>query len=168
MSGLRAIIAIPARDEEALIGRCLRAIATQRGVARDAYAVVLVLDGCTDATRERALQAAGDLRLHVVESPPLGVGAARRMGMEIACERLLGAGAPDGLVVTTDADSEVDPGWLAALLQAAAGGARAIGGEVEVEASTAASRDAGRRGWRRACAACREPLIRTSAAPRSR
>jgi glucosyl-3-phosphoglycerate synthase len=133
MSGLRAIIAIPARDEEALIGRCLRAIATQRGVARDAYAVVLVLDGCTDATRERALQAAGDLRLHVVESPPLGVGAARRMGMEIACERLLGAGAPDGLVVTTDADSEVDPGWLAALLQAAAGGARAIGGEVEVE-----------------------------------
>jgi len=133
MSGLRAIIAIPARDEEALIGRCLRAIAAQRGVARDAYSVVLVLDGCTDATRERALQAAGDLRLHVVESPPLGVGAARRLGMDIACERLLAAGAPDGLVVTTDADSEVEPGWLAALLQAAAGGAQAIGGEVEVE-----------------------------------
>jgi glucosyl-3-phosphoglycerate synthase len=133
MSGLRAIIAIPARDEEALIGRCLRAIAAQRGVARDAYSVVLVLDGCTDATRERALQAAGDLRLHVVESPALGVGAARRLGMEIACERLLAAGAPDGLVVTTDADSEVEPGWLAELLEAAAGGARAIGGDVEVE-----------------------------------
>jgi len=58
MSGLRAIIAIPARDEEALIGRCLQAIAAQRGVVRDAYSVVLVLDGCTDATRERALQAA--------------------------------------------------------------------------------------------------------------
>jgi glucosyl-3-phosphoglycerate synthase len=133
MSGPRAIIAIPARDEEALIGRCLRALAAQRGVARDAYSVVLVLDGCTDATRERALEAAGDLRLHVVESPPLGVGAARRLGMEIACERLLAAGAPDGLVVTTDADSEVEPGWLAALLEAAAGGAQAIGGEVEVE-----------------------------------
>ena len=36
-------------------------------------------------------------------------------------------------MATTDADSEVEPGWLAALLQAADGGARAIGGEVVVE-----------------------------------
>jgi glucosyl-3-phosphoglycerate synthase len=133
MTRLRAVIAVPARDEEALIGSCIAALAAQRGVARDAYEVILVLDGCTDATRARAAQAAGDLRLHVVERPPLGVGAARRLGMDIACERLLAAGAPDGLVATTDADSEVEPGWLAALLEAAAQGARAIGGEVVVE-----------------------------------
>jgi glycosyltransferase involved in cell wall biosynthesis len=133
MTGLRAVVAVPARDEEALVGRCVRALAAQRGVAQHAYEVVLVLDGCTDATRERARQAAGDLCLHVIERPPLGVGAARRLGMDIACERLLAAGAPDGLVATTDADSEVEPGWLAALLDAAAHGARAIGGEVLVE-----------------------------------
>jgi glycosyltransferase involved in cell wall biosynthesis len=133
MSAPRAVVAVPARDEEALIGRCMRALAAQRGIARDAYEVVLVLDGCTDATRERAVQAAGDLRLHVIERPALGVGAARRLGMDVACERLLQAGAPGGLVATTDADSEVEPGWLAALLQAADGGARAIGGEVVVE-----------------------------------
>jgi glucosyl-3-phosphoglycerate synthase len=132
MTRLRAVVAVPARDEEVLVGRCMRALSAQRDIARDDYEVILVLDGCTDATRERALQAAGDLRLHVIERPPLGVGAARRLGMEVACERLLAAGAPDGLVATTDADSEVEPGWLAALLQAAAGGARAIGGEVVV------------------------------------
>ncbi len=133
MTRLRAVIAVPARDEEALIGSCIAALAAQRGVARDAYEVILVLDGCTDATRERAAMAAGDLRLRIIERPPLGVGAARRLGMDIACERLLVAGAPDGLVATTDADSEVEPGWLAALLEAAAQGARAIGGEVVVE-----------------------------------
>jgi hypothetical protein len=47
------VICVPARDEEALIGRCMRPSRPQRGVARDAYSVVLVLDGCTDATRER-------------------------------------------------------------------------------------------------------------------
>src|SRR5512141_581513 len=130
MTALRAVVAGPARDEEALIGSCIRALAAQEGIAREAYEVILVLDGCTDATRERALQAAGDLRLHVVERPALGVGAARRLGMGIACERLLAAGRPDGLVATTDADSEVEPGWLTALLDAAAKGARAIGGEV--------------------------------------
>jgi glucosyl-3-phosphoglycerate synthase len=133
MSALRAVVCVPARDEEELIGRCMRALAAQRGVARDAYEVILVLDGCRDATRERALEAAGDLRLRVVERPPLGVGAARRLGMDLACERLLRAGEPEGLVATTDADSEVEPGWLAALLEAAGGGARAIGGEVVVE-----------------------------------
>ncbi|MGZ4270861.1 MAG: glucosyl-3-phosphoglycerate synthase, partial [Solirubrobacteraceae bacterium] len=133
MTALRAVVCVPARDEELLVGRCLRALAAQRGIARDAYEVILVLDGCTDATRERAVEAAGDLRLHIIERPPLGVGAARRLGMDVACERLMAAGAPDGLVATTDADSEVEPGWLAALLEAADGGARAIGGEVVVE-----------------------------------
>ena len=133
MTALRAVVCVPARDEELLVGRCMRALAAQRGIARDAYEVVLVLDGCTDATRERAVQAAGDLRLHVIERPALGVGAARRLGMDVACERLMAAGVPEGLVATTDADSEVEPGWLAALLEAAEAGARAIGGEVVVE-----------------------------------
>ena len=50
MSALRAVVAVPARDEQALIGRCMRALAAQRGLARDAYEVILVLDGCTAFT----------------------------------------------------------------------------------------------------------------------
>ena len=55
MSALRAVVCVPARDEELLVGRCIRALAAQRGITPDAYEVVLVLDGCTDATRERAV-----------------------------------------------------------------------------------------------------------------
>ena len=92
---------------------------------RSDYAVILVLDGCRDATRERALAAAAGIELTIVERPPQGVGAARRLGMDLACDRLLAAGAPGALVVSTDADSEAAPGWLAALLAAAdARGAR--------------------------------------------
>jgi glycosyltransferase involved in cell wall biosynthesis len=130
---VRAIVVVPARDEQELIGPCLRALAAQEGVERSDYAVILVLDGCRDATRERALASAAGLELTIVERPPLGVGAARRLGMDLACDRLLAAGAPGALVVSTDADSEAAPGWLAALLAAAGAGARAIGGEVVVE-----------------------------------
>ena len=55
---LRACVVVPARDEEDLIGACITALAHQTGVARDAYEVILVLDRCTDATAERAVQAA--------------------------------------------------------------------------------------------------------------
>ena len=50
--------------------------------------------------------------------------------MDLAAERL----PPDGLIATTDADSEPDPDWLRAQLDAVAAGARAIGGRVEVGA----------------------------------
>jgi glucosyl-3-phosphoglycerate synthase len=130
---LRASIVVPARDEETLVGACLAALAAQREVEPAAYEVVLVLDGCTDATAARAAQAAvrhPELRLHVLDEPAGGVGRARRLGMDVACERLLALDRPGGLVVSTDADSVVEPGWLAAKLRAARAGARAIGGDI--------------------------------------
>jgi glycosyltransferase involved in cell wall biosynthesis len=139
MTALRAVVAVPARDEEQLIGRCIRALRDQEGVAAGSYEVVLVLDGCTDATGERARAAAGDLVLHVLDRPAAGVGAARRAAMDLACARLEAAGTTNSLVVTTDADSEPEPGWLAALLAAADSGAHAIGGEIVVDGLGAAA-----------------------------
>ena len=55
---VRACVVVPARDEEDLIGACITALAAQAGVARDEYEVILVLDRCTDATAQRAAQAA--------------------------------------------------------------------------------------------------------------
>ena len=133
---LRAVVVVPARDEEELVGRCLGALARQRGVTRAEYEVIVVLDGCRDGTLAR-VRALGErerpLRLRtVVLRSPLGVGHARRSGMDLACERLLSVGRDDGLIASTDADSVVAPDWLAVQLELAGRGAQAIGGRIDL------------------------------------
>ena len=90
-----------------------------------------MLDRCTDATeraRARRGRATDAARASTPTEP--GVGHARRQGMDLAAERL----PPDGLIATTDADSEPAPDWLRAQLDAVAQGARAIGGRIELGA----------------------------------
>ncbi|MDQ6778202.1 MAG: glycosyltransferase family 2 protein, partial [Actinomycetota bacterium] len=134
--GLRAVVVVPARDEQERIGDCLRALAEQSGVEPGAFEVVLVLDHCTDGTRSRALNAGSEhpaMPLIVLESGRPGAGHARRVGMDFACERLLAAGRPGGLIASTDADSRVAPDWLSTQLILASEGARAIGGRIELD-----------------------------------
>lgn len=132
-ASLRASVVVPARDEEDLIGACLRALAGQRGVAPEEYEVLLVLDRCTDGTEARAAAVAADhpgLRLYALEGPGAGSGTARRVGMEAACKRLLSIRGSDGLICSTDADTIVAPDWLASQLLAVESGAKAIGGRI--------------------------------------
>jgi glucosyl-3-phosphoglycerate synthase len=134
---LRAVVVIPARDEQERIGACLRALADQRGLGGGTFEVIVVLDGCSDASaRVVEAFAARDpqLALHVVELPRAeGVGRARGLGMDLACSRLLGLGRPEGLIASTDADTVVAPDWLACQLDMAGGGAHAIGGAIELD-----------------------------------
>ncbi len=132
MTALHAVVVVPARDEAQRIHLCLRALGAQRGVAPDAYEVVVVLDRCTDGTRAAAEAAAAGIvpAVRIVESPAAGVGSARRHGMDLACARLTEAGNPDGLIVSTDADTTPAEDWLAEQLALAAGGAEAIGGAI--------------------------------------
>jgi glycosyltransferase involved in cell wall biosynthesis len=138
---LRAVVVIPARDEAEWIERCLRALACQRGVARERYELIVVLDGCRDETPQRVREFAAahpSLRLHAVElAQSRGVGRARRHGMDLACERLLALGRADGLIASTDADSVVAEDWLACQLELAERGAHAIGGRIELLADEA-------------------------------
>lgn len=132
---LRACVVVPARNEQDLIASSLRSLAAQSGIAPYEYEVLLVLDNCTDATEEQARQVVDDhplLRLHLLDGPGLGSGHARRIGMDVACERLIGLGRPDGLVASTDADTTVAPDWLSVQLDAVRHGARAIGGRIEL------------------------------------
>jgi hypothetical protein len=134
-STLRACVVVPARNEEDLIGSCLRALATQDHVAYEEYEVLLILDRCTDGTESRARQVATDhprLRLHLLDGPGEGSGPARRVGMDAACARLLWVGRPEGLIACTDADTVVASDWLLAQLRALSRGARAIGGRIEL------------------------------------
>jgi glucosyl-3-phosphoglycerate synthase len=132
---LRACVVVPARDEQDLIATSLRALATQTGIAKYEYEVLLVLDRCTDATAERAREVADAhpfLRLHLLDGPGLGSGHARRAGMDAACERLTSLGRLEGLIASTDADTIVAHDWLSAQLDATERGARAIGGRIEL------------------------------------
>lgn len=132
---LRVCVVVPAHDEADEIMDCIGALAAQEGVAAASYEVLLVLDACTDATAERAREAADaapGLRLHLLDSPTRGPGATRRHGMEEACRRLLLVGRRDGLIASTDADSTPRRDWLARQLDLVARGAQAVGGLIEV------------------------------------
>lgn len=139
IAGLRAVVVVPARDEAERIEACLGALAAQRGVAHESYELIVVLDGCRDATHEKVAEFAArerSLRLEVlVVEQAEGVGRARRRGMDLACERLLALGCSDGLIASTDADSVVAEDWLLAQLTLVREGAEAIGGHIELDPS---------------------------------
>ncbi|HEY4996832.1 MAG TPA: glucosyl-3-phosphoglycerate synthase [Solirubrobacteraceae bacterium] len=140
---LRAVVVVPARDEAHRIEACLRALSTQLGVAPNHYEVIVVLDGCRDATAEIIERFGADepaLALHTVElTRAAGVGRARRFGMDIAHRRLRFLERGDGLIASTDADSVVAADWLLRQLDLVSRGARAIGGHIELDAREAAS-----------------------------
>jgi glucosyl-3-phosphoglycerate synthase len=138
---LRAVVVVPARDEEARIGACLEALAGQVEVAPEEFEVIIVLDACVDGTAaavDAARARLPRLTVHVVPGPGRGAGPARASGMDVGCARLESVGRGDGLIASTDADSVVAPDWIARQLEAIAGGAEAIGGEVLLDPAEAA------------------------------
>jgi glucosyl-3-phosphoglycerate synthase len=135
---LKVSVVVPARNEEALVGSCLAALADQEGICPEEYEVLLVLDRCTDETEVRAREIADShsrFGLHFLDGPGKGSGHARRVGMELASARLLSLGRPKGLIASTDADTVVASDWLAAQLKAVSRGALAIGGRIELAES---------------------------------
>jgi glycosyltransferase involved in cell wall biosynthesis len=135
---LKAVVVVPARDEQDTIGGCLEALAEQT-VPREEFETLVVLDACSDRTAEVVAEhAAGTgLRLRTIPGPGRGAGAARRAGMEAAAAQL--SGRPDGLIACTDADSRPAPDWLERQLAHTARGARVVAGLIELEPEDQAS-----------------------------
>jgi glucosyl-3-phosphoglycerate synthase len=133
---LCAVVVVPARDEAARIGECLLALSQQQGVMPESFEVIVILDGCRDETSRVVkdfIENEPELLLHTVElASSEGVGRARGLGMDIACQRLLGLGRGTGLIASTDADSVVALDWLACQLELTRSGAQAIGGHIEL------------------------------------
>jgi glucosyl-3-phosphoglycerate synthase len=134
---LQAIVVVPARDEASHIAACLQALSAQLGTAAGSYEVILILDGCRDHTLQVVQQTTGRLHEPVFHTVNLlrsqGVGRARRLGMDIACRRLMQVGRGEGLIASTDADTTVAADWLSVQLALARGGAEAIGGLIELD-----------------------------------
>ena len=140
-SQLRACVIIPARDEARSIRAALDALALQRdgdGILDPrAFEIMLLCNNCRDDTAQiarRWARAHPTIALHVVEKTLEGaqacVGAARRMLMDAAYLRLPRAGAP---ICSTDADTRVDPFWLAATWAELENGASAVGGRITLD-----------------------------------
>lgn len=111
------VVVIPAHNEEDLIGSCLASMHRAADAVAVPVRVVVILDGCTDATAQEVCSglagARSAPRVRAIEVNLRDVGAARGYGFAVA-----GCG-PRTWFATTDADSVVPPHWLAAQLEAA-------------------------------------------------
>lgn len=96
-------VVIPARDEEALVGACLRSVLDAAANVAVAVEIVVVADGCVDATASIAASFPG---VTVIELDASNVGSARAAGAELMLDR----GAE--WISNTDADSRVPANWL--------------------------------------------------------
>jgi len=109
------VVIIPARNEAALIRRCLDAILAARTFALDRLSdepptitITVVADACTDDTAVIAASVEG---VRVIHTPDGNVGVARQAGVRFA---LATTDAPreSVWVANTDADSVVPQHWL--------------------------------------------------------
>ncbi|MEN4953931.1 glycosyltransferase [Stenotrophomonas indicatrix] len=123
-------VLVPAHDEAATIGRCLRSLqkaARHPGLNGCEVRIVVALDACSDSTAAICRE----LQVETIDLQARCVGAARAA----AAARLLQQGAR--WLASTDADGTVPPQWLAAQLDARSD---AFCGVVDVAASGRRSR----------------------------
>lgn len=142
------IVTIPAKNEQRSIGETLSALFGQIGFSGDPlptgeFEIILLADGCTDETADiaRSLGIGSPFPLHVIETDPeersSGVGAARRMLMDMAAEMLASGSSSDALIATTDADTKVAPDWVVQTRAALTPEVAAVAGLVEVDFKSA-------------------------------
>lgn len=138
------VVAIPVKDEEERLPACLRALALQldrlgRPIPPTLIRVVVFANNCTDRSASLARKLGGDLPLdvRVVEArlppPAAHAGAARRAAMDIAEAWLVAGGEWDGVILTTDADSQVAPDWIAENLASFRAGAEVVLGRIDLD-----------------------------------
>jgi glycosyltransferase involved in cell wall biosynthesis len=127
-------VVIPARDEEALLPRCLASVTASIGRLRATVIVprvriIVVVDDSSDGTLRIARRCRG---VEVLASEAGMVGAARHTGVDHLLRTELFAGVrPGGVwIACTDADSAVPPDWLCTQLGLARSGADLVLGTV--------------------------------------
>ena len=138
------VVGIPVRNEEDRLPACLRALAQQRDqwgqpISPTLVRIVVFANNCTDQSASLARKLGGGLSLNIrvleAQLPPAAAhaGAARRAAMDIAEAWLVECGDRDGVILTTDADSQVAPDWIAENLAAFERGAEAVLGRVVLD-----------------------------------
>ena len=119
----RIAVLVPAHDEEASIARCVGSLRDQE-YPGELYEVIVIADNCTDDTAAAARQAGAEVLVRD-EPGARGKGRALRWAMDQLLERT----PPPDAIAVVDADSVVEPGFLAALVRPLEEGAGAAQGE---------------------------------------
>ena len=137
------VVAIPAHNEEDVIAACLRSIAAQTW--HKPVGVVCLVNNSSDDTFEAACREAArtTLAIRVVDvtmaAASSNAGGARRAAMDLAADWLDEGEHANGVVLTTDADSEPAPDWIAKVRAAIRQGADAVAGTIGLYAQDAAA-----------------------------
>ena len=96
-------VIIPAKNEEAVLGRCLESL-SRMNTPRADFEVIVVDNGSTDRTREIAAASQPSLQIRLLEKPDAYISAVRNCGA---------AAARGALIAFLDADCLAPPTWLA-------------------------------------------------------
>jgi hypothetical protein len=132
-------VCIPARNEGARLPTLLDALAAQTWHTPITVAIAVnnTDDDSLAVIEAAGVRHAGRLVLHVENATfapdKAHAGSARRLAMETGLALL--ANADRGVLVSTDADTQPPPEWLAAIARAFARGADIVGGRIEIEES---------------------------------
>lgn len=139
---LQLTVIVPVRNEAHHLVRTLEALRNQRDAEGNPlnpaiYEVLLLANNCTDHSYEVAVrygQRYPDFPLHVarIRLPPAkaNIGTARRLLMDEAHRRLTSTGNANGIIASTDGDTEVDTHWIQGTMTEIAGGSDAVGGRI--------------------------------------
>ena len=144
----RFVVLVPAHDEEAGIGRTLKAFETL-DYPSQLFSVHVVADNCADATADVVRHSPWTVHERTAPDDP-GKGPA----LNWLLDRLVASGDPFDAIVIVDADTTVDPGFLSAMDAQVRVGVEAAQGFYSVrdpDLSTASS-------FRFAALACRHHL----------
>lgn len=149
---LRLSVIVPAKNEAGFIFKTLDALRNQvdnigKSISKYLYEVLVLANNCSDDTYlicSEYRQNYPDFNLHVesieLQAPNAHIGTARRLLMDAAHRRLINVAGAKGIIVSTDADSEVASDWIYHTIQEIDRGADVIGGRILPRNTPASSR----------------------------
>ena len=124
---IRLAVIIPAHNEEALIGSCIKSL--QISGAGEPHRIIAIAHNCSDRTAERAAAAGAEV-LVFDDAEAKGKGCALARGFAYATSQ----GMDASLIV--DADSTVSPNLIQSVRSALAGGADVVQCRYEMDSSS--------------------------------
>lgn len=139
---LQISVILPVRNEEDNLIRALDALRRQidglgNRLSYNRYEILLLANNCTDNSVTLALayqRKYPGFALHIEEinlpKETAHIGMVRRLLMDAAYERLSSTAGQNGVIASTDSDSQVDPQWVYQTLNEIGKGNDVVGGRI--------------------------------------